>query len=182
MDAGALAGFLYGSPGAAALVIARPRPGGPLPGGGRAARGDDQAHVYWLVADGRGGPVVLRWADAGTPFGQPARPGDWQGGYLRDPDTRVVVFDPAGRPSPPAPGTAGGRLSSRTPARPRPCWTRPKAGAVPARCRADPRPRPAPLATWEPGLRGSRGAPGNVRRASSGPARRTGRLGLRTQQ
>ena len=113
VDAGALAGFLYGSPGAAALVIARPRPGGPLPGGGRAARGDDQAHVYWLVADGRSGPVVLRWADAGMPFGVPAAvaPGgaaDWQGGYLRDPYTRVVVFDPAGRPVTASTATAGG--------------------------------------------------------------------------
>ena len=114
VDADALAGFLYGSPGAAALVIARPRPGGPLPGGGRAARGDDQAHVYWLVADGRSGPVVLRWADAGTPFSVPAAVGgpggaaDWRGGYLRDPFTRVVVFDPAGRPV-----TAGARHGGR---------------------------------------------------------------------
>ena len=52
--------------------------------------------------------MVLRWVDAGVPFGQPAGPGDWWGGYLRDPFTRVVAFDPAGRPV-----TAGARHGGR---------------------------------------------------------------------
>lgn len=89
-DPRTLAAALRRAPAAAALIMTRPP-------------GDDRAHVYWLVADGRSGQVVLRWVDELADFGQPARLDgpdlDWWARQLYDPHTRIAVFGPDGRPT-----------------------------------------------------------------------------------
>ena len=158
-DREAIHDALASAPGAAALVIRR------------SAR--DRAHVYWLVADGRGDKVVLRWVDAGTEFvdsvslAGPSRPGPpdeaggdasgWRAEALYDPFTRVALLDPTGHQV-----TADDLLGSQTAvpgltaARSRPCWTRLPARASLARFPAGPgREAPSPRSSRSGGWSGS---------------------------
>ncbi len=76
------------TPGSAALVITQPQA--------------DRAHVYWLVADDRGGGLTLRWVDTQRPgtFAEGAsNDRDWWAQQLESVDTSILLFDPAGRPT-----------------------------------------------------------------------------------
>ncbi|PZG14118.1 hypothetical protein C1I95_22420 [Micromonospora craterilacus] len=87
-DGDAVLNYLAGTPGAMALVVARPR--------------RDRSHVFWLVADGRDGQVVPRWVDPQQPglFGHDARTvtpdTKFWAQQLRSPDTRMLVLGPDG--------------------------------------------------------------------------------------
>ena len=76
--------------GAMALVVARPQ--------------RDRSHVYWIVADGRGGQTVPRWVDPQQPgsFDHDARVPSAETAFwsqqLHSPDSEILVLGPDGRP------------------------------------------------------------------------------------
>jgi hypothetical protein len=84
------------SPGAMALVVARPQAG--------------RSHVYWLLADsqpgpdGRPGEVVPRWIDTqvanafATPATLDGAQRDWWAQQLHAPGTQVMIVDSLGKP------------------------------------------------------------------------------------
>ncbi|MGC4890581.1 hypothetical protein [Micromonospora sp. DT227] len=88
-DGARVLAYLADKPGAMALVVARPQ--------------RDRAHVYWVVADGRGPTVTLRWVDPQQPdsFDHDVRVDGphttfWSG-QLRSPESEILVLGPDGR-------------------------------------------------------------------------------------